>query len=91
MVKEGGTVFSNYSLSHTLCSYTNSNSTVKIRYQMVAQSTSPLISILHQEHLQKTHQKACWETYAYELDNTVVDMEGKRECLTIRCKVCIVT
>jgi len=90
MVKEGGTVSSNFSLSDTLCSYTNSNSTVKIRYQMVAQSTSLLIGILHQEHLHKTHQEACWETYAHELDNTFVDMEGKRECWIIRCKVCIV-
>jgi len=46
-------------------------------------------SILLQEHLHKTHQEAYWETYAYELDN-VVDMERKRECLTIRCNVCIV-
>jgi len=47
---------------------------------MVAQSTSLLISILHQEHLHKTHQEACWETYAYKLDNTLVEMEGKWEC-----------
>jgi len=57
---------------------------------MVAQSTSLLISILLQENLHKTHQEAYRETCAYELDN-VVDMEGKRECPTIRCNVCILT
>jgi hypothetical protein len=58
---------------------------------MVAQSTSLLTSILLQKLLHKTHQEAWWETYAYELDNTVVNMEGKLECLIIMCKVCVVT
>jgi hypothetical protein len=80
MVKEGGTVSNNCSLSHILNSNTSWNSTAKSRYQMISQSTSLLTSILLQEQLQKTHQEACWEIYAYELDNTVVDVEGKLEC-----------
>jgi hypothetical protein len=73
MVKDGSTVANNCSLFRAFCSYTNLNSTAKIRYKMPSQTTSLLTNILRQEHQQKNNQEACWETYA---DVIIVDKEG---------------